>query len=43
LQVQAQTLDQNYLHQWAAELGLAELLAQATREAGLAENFSVDS
>ncbi len=35
LRVQAETLDYNYLRQWAAKLGLAELLAQALAEAGI--------
>ena len=35
LKVQAGSLDRSYLEQWAAELGVADLLARATKEAGL--------
>lgn len=36
LKVQGTTLDLAYLRHWATELGIAELLEQALREAGLA-------
>lgn len=35
LRVQAKTLDYSYLRQWAANLGLAELLARALADAGI--------
>lgn len=37
LKVQARSLDFNYLHQWAAELGVADLLYKAMMEAGFIE------
>jgi hypothetical protein len=36
LKVQGIDLDAGYLHEWAAKLGVAALLAQAWSEAGLA-------
>ena len=35
LKAQAERLDYAYLHHWAAELGLDELLAQALADAGI--------
>lgn len=35
LKVQAETLDYGYLHRWAVQLGLTELLAQALQDAGI--------
>ena len=35
LKVQGTLLDQAYLHQWAAALGIADLLARALTDAGL--------
>jgi hypothetical protein len=35
LKVQAGTLDRGYLRQWAAPLGVADLLVEALRQAGL--------
>jgi hypothetical protein len=42
LRVQAGKLDYNYLRQWAAKLGLTELLAQALSDSGI-ENPNNDS
>lgn len=38
LKVQATSLDVNYLHQWAAELGVADLLNKALTDAGLTDS-----
>jgi hypothetical protein len=35
LKVQAEDLDATYLREWAAKLGVADLLARAWQEAGL--------
>ncbi len=35
LRVQADSLDRSYLEKWAAELGVADLLAKARKEAAL--------
>jgi hypothetical protein len=37
LKVQAEALDYAYLHRWAAQLGLMELLEQALQDAGIAQ------
>jgi hypothetical protein len=34
LKVQKQNLDLAYLHHWAAEIGVADLLTRALQEAG---------
>ena len=38
IKVQAQRLDQAYLHYWANELGIADLLVKALNDAGLARS-----
>jgi hypothetical protein len=34
IKVQAGRLDRDYMHQWAAELSVADLLQRALKEAG---------